>query len=44
MIGMGRDFRQVGEGLENKGQGRAWNNSNTTAPTEGYGTPATPTY
>jgi len=41
---MGRDFRQVGEGLENKGQGRAWKSPTTATPSGTYGTPATPTY
>ncbi|MFC7338377.1 entericidin [Haloferula chungangensis] len=27
MIGMGRDFRQLGEGMENKAHGRPFNSS-----------------
>ena len=45
-IGLGRDFRQLGNGLENTGQGKQWNTDpNRTQSAPGaYGQPAAPAY
>lgn len=36
MIGLGRDFRQLGEGLENTANGDSWNSSGDEEPLPTY--------